>query len=116
MRVTKPAPDPFHYRWFSVSGILIAAGQKIMIAQGAHADDLAEGEAGKAEMAERVRQHYAELYNDPEARWEDLMISETPPEDGYFDIRFPFEPPKAEDDRRSIFEVDLGNRSKEGDD
>jgi hypothetical protein len=74
-------PDPFDYRWFAVFGTLNVAGKQVYINHGAHADELPEGDAGKQEIAERLRKHYAELYEDPGAAWAELTVEELPPED-----------------------------------
>ena len=109
---TKPSTDPFAYRWFTVRGSLVAGGKRVMIATGAHADDLPEGEAAKTDIAERVRKHYAALYGDPKAAWDTLDVAEVPPENGFFDVRLPFEPLEPNDTRRASFEVDLGDGSE----
>ena len=106
-------PDPFDYRWFTVRGTLKVGDRKIMLAEGAHADDLLAGKAGKADIAERVRKHFATLYDDPAATWENLVVDELPPEKGFFDMKFPFDPPVPGDDRRSIAEVDFGDPPEE---
>ena len=109
---TKPSTDPFAYRWFTVRGSLVAGEKRVMIAEGAHADDLPERAAGKTDIAERVRKHYAALYGDPEAAWETLDITEIPPENGFFDVTFPFDSPGPNDTRRASSEVDLGDGSE----
>ena len=83
-----------------------------MLATGAHADDLPEGEAGKTKIVERVRKRYGALYDDLEASWDNLHVFEIPPENGYFAVKFPFDPPRPNDPRRTSFEVDLGDRSE----
>ena len=70
--------DPFAYRWFTVRGTLVANGREIRVGEGAHADDLPKGEAGKEEIAERVRKHYAARYDDAAAHWRDLDVYEVP--------------------------------------
>ena len=76
-------------RRFTFSGILTAGEQEVKIAQGVHADDLPEGDAGKHEIVERVRRHYGEMYGDPDARWKEFLLSENLPGGGYTRLSFP---------------------------
>lgn len=86
--------DPFEYRWVTLIGVLKTQTEDVRIAEGMHANDLPPGEAGKDETIERVRKHYAYLYKDPEALWVEVQVFEQPPENGFFDLRFPFDPPE----------------------
>ena len=70
--------DPQAYRWFLVSGQLVADGRTIPILTGAHAADLPAGDAGRAEVAERMRRTVAADSGDPTARWQDLQVIELP--------------------------------------
>ena len=70
--------DPQAYRWFLVSGQLVADGRTIPILTGAHAADLPAGDAGRAEVAERMRRTVAAGSGDPTARWQDLQLIELP--------------------------------------
>jgi len=70
--------DPQAYRWFLVSGQLVADGRTIPILTGAHAADLPAGDAGRAEVAERMRRTVAAGSGDPTARWQDLQVIELP--------------------------------------
>lgn len=74
------APDP-GVRYFLLRGTLIAGTRQWLMFEAAHADDLPEGEAGKTEIAERVRRYYAAQIGDPGARWsDDLDMIERQPD------------------------------------
>ena len=71
MRLSEPDPN---IRLFNISGKLALSGQTLRVSRTFHADDLLEGEAGKAELAERVRRRYAEEYG--AAMWLELKVTE----------------------------------------
>ena len=73
--------DPSTFRWFAVTG-LVDLGQgyedPLSVWQSLHADDLSEGEAGQAELLERMRQNYSRKY-ECEAVWLEVEIREFGP-------------------------------------
>ena len=70
-------PNLADQRRFTVLGLIACAdGQKIMVGEGAHADDLPAGEDGIQEMADRICKHYGEMYGDPTATWRLLRLWE----------------------------------------
>ena len=77
-RQLKQAAPAAQFRWFLVSGQLVADGRTIPILTGAHAADLPAGDAGRAEVAERMRRTVAADSGDPTARWQDLQVIELP--------------------------------------
>ena len=77
-RQLKQAAPAAQFRWFLVSGQLVADGRTIPILTGAHAADLPAGDAGRAEVAERMRRTVAAGSGDPTARWQDLQLIELP--------------------------------------
>ena len=62
----------------SVTGQLeLTDGRTLWIVEGAHADNLpTDLDAAKADIAERVRRHCAEMYDDPDAVWRELRVLE----------------------------------------
>jgi hypothetical protein len=69
-------------RWFALTGQLVvpgAADDPQLIVAGMHADDVADGEAGKAEIAERMRCALAIQCHDPHAYWRTVHVWEGDP-------------------------------------
>ena len=63
--------------WSVFGQMQLADGRVLTVIEGAHADDLpADVDAAKVDSAERVRTHFAELYDDPAARWLELRVIE----------------------------------------
>jgi|GEM_PF-4337059 len=64
--------DPTRYRYFGITGVLVIRGWRVEVFESAHADDLPESEAGKEEIAERVRRHSATERGAP---WESVEVT-----------------------------------------
>lgn len=71
--------DPTKYRHFIVTGVLVIHGEALEVFESCHADDLPPGDAGKTELAERVRKHLAAQENDPGASWQSVEVQEFDP-------------------------------------
>lgn len=78
--------DPTTYRHFVVTGVLVIHGQALDVFQSCHADDLPPGEAGKTELAERVRTHLAAQEDDPRARWQSVEVQEFDPPSEMYEV------------------------------
>ena len=63
-----------------IDGVLQIGDETFHVVHSAHAEDLPEGEAGRTEIAERIRQHYANIHNVDrlQAHWLKLSVDEIP--------------------------------------
>lgn len=72
--------NPDAFRWFLVSGRIMAGGQMFPIFTGTHAADLPAGSAANDEIAARILGSIAQEFQDENAQWEQLFVWEIPRE------------------------------------
>lgn len=71
--------DPTQYRHFVVRGSLLVNGEVFSIFEPCYADDLSDGNAAKAELAEHVRERQGKVLGDAAARWKSVEVTEFAP-------------------------------------